>query len=263
MTWALSASLLRRWFPELVLYTDNEGAAAARHLQLPYDQIFVTLDRQTASPLLWNLPKLLTYRAENAPFLHVDLDFLMWKPIAPELLAAPILAQRPETRMEEQQFYRLTLRALNRILPQLPPLWRTGSVDELARSSINCGVFGGFEIDLIHRYAAENIAVLTDPQNLAALAALPSGGVQKPWHYIVTVEQIGLSQALAASNRLPTFLNVEAVDECEQYLHLVAFRKQDQTLMTIIRDALRRDSAEIYARIPQAVNAFAALRGVS
>lgn len=254
-TWSLSSHLLARHFPVVELYTDPCGQRFAVELQLPYTTIHPLPDLGACSPLVWNLPKLLTYEAQQEPFLHFDLDFLLWEPLSPTQCEAELLAQRPESRLDEQQFYSTALRALARLFPKLPQEWRLPPA-EVSGTSINCGVFGGTALPFIHDYARSHVEILTHPAHLQALAQIPTIGALKPWHLVVTVEQIGLALALRNSGKSATLLAAEAIDECSQFSHLVAFRKRDRKLLETIWRRLADEGLSSVDRIPAVAQMF-------
>jgi len=42
------------------------------------------------------LGKLFAYKLQTAPFVHIDSDVFLWKPLPPEVTSAPVCAQNPE-----------------------------------------------------------------------------------------------------------------------------------------------------------------------
>ena len=42
------------------------------------------------------LGKLIAYSIQDGPFVHIDNDVFLWKPLPQELLQAPVFAQCPE-----------------------------------------------------------------------------------------------------------------------------------------------------------------------
>lgn len=98
LTWLLSALEARRYGP-LRLVTDARGALAVQRVGLEWvynGGISTTLDavpREVDPSIFWAAGKLYAYRSVNPPCVCVDMDAVLWKPVAP---AAPVMALHPE-----------------------------------------------------------------------------------------------------------------------------------------------------------------------
>lgn len=96
LSWALSASLLKRYFQKAVLHTDLLGKQLLiDELKLPYDKVHLTqqgLDEKYPSEL-WVIRKMHTYSLMNEPFLHVDGDAFFFHSLRRHLLDAQVIVQ--------------------------------------------------------------------------------------------------------------------------------------------------------------------------
>jgi len=64
---------------------------------LEFDRVSTSLNALDAhDPGWWALGKLYTYRAQREPFVHLDNDVFLWRPLPERLASAPLLAQNPE-----------------------------------------------------------------------------------------------------------------------------------------------------------------------
>ena len=76
MGWALSCLQLRKYYPEVVLYTDKVGAEMLIDtLKLPYTEVACEFDKfNDIHKDLWALPKIHAYASQHTPFLHVPFQ---------------------------------------------------------------------------------------------------------------------------------------------------------------------------------------------
>ena len=155
----LSLHLLRLYFREVHLVTDNEGA---RYLEdLPFTSIDTRLEKEVPEGyrMMWVLGKLLTYKlaAERGDsFIHVDNDVFLFQKIPDHILLNPVIAQHEERgayHFYEAEFF------INSLVNKY--LFNEKKIDYAA----NTGVFGGLNLDFIHYYATEALKAATDPEN--------------------------------------------------------------------------------------------------
>ena len=96
MSWALSCITLSRYADEVVLYTDMEGKKIlVEQLGLPYTDV-VVYENITCPAKHWAYPKIVTYSLQKEPFLHVDGDVYLSKPLSLAICDAPLIAQNKE-----------------------------------------------------------------------------------------------------------------------------------------------------------------------
>ena len=153
MSWSLSCLSLREHYDEVALYTDTRGKEVLIDLlHLPYTEVHVVFDDFPCLPQHWALSKIKTYSLQDKPFLHIDGDVYLPKPIDPAILDAPLIAQNREIGTG---YYR---RMMNRILSfteiTMPPYIEKG-LEEKSIASYNMGIFGGTDIEFIQRYCHE------------------------------------------------------------------------------------------------------------
>ena len=97
MSWALSCLSLRQHYDEVALYTDEQGMHVLIDLlHLPYTEVNVVYDEHLCLPQHWAYAKIKTYSVQTKPFLHVDGDVFLPKPLLEDIMAAPLIAQNKE-----------------------------------------------------------------------------------------------------------------------------------------------------------------------
>ena len=257
LSWILSTETAKRHYRPAVLHTDSAGARMlVDGLGLEFDAVHTNLKAiGGADPDWWALGKLYTYRAQTDPFVHIDNDVFLWRPLPHELESAPVFAQNAEPFVPGQSFYQpeaieYALGAAAR--RWLPPAWqwyRTSGIDSRGEC---CGVFGGNRVDFIRDYAAQAIRLIEDAGNRKALHALADKRV-----HMVVVEQYLLAACIeyCRAHANSPFHDVEirylfgSIDEAFDsdtaarlgYTHLIADAKRDPELAQRLEARVARE----------------------
>jgi hypothetical protein len=256
LAWALSVETARRHYPDTALCTDSEGARLlVDGLGLPFAQVSTALDRLAgADPEWWGLGKLHAYRAQEAPFLHIDSDVFLWSPLPPDLAAAPVIVQNPEVfafgdpgSWYQPQAAEAAIRATGGWLPEA---WWAFTARR-AGLAYCCGILGGHRTEALRDYADCAIRVIGHPANAAAWARIGDRIGSS-----VLFEQYLLAACLAHRGVTPGCLFESAEESWDPaaarragYTHLIAGAKADPELARRLEARVRRDHPEIYERV--------------
>lgn len=90
LAWALSVRLARAHYGRAALVTDVRGRAVlADALALPFDEV-IDLDGPADAPA-----RLVALAMQAEPFLRLDPDVFLWRPLPLALTRAPLFAQNP------------------------------------------------------------------------------------------------------------------------------------------------------------------------
>lgn len=178
LAWGLSLRLARRHFPETMLVTDTPGKALlVNSLGLSFTHISTELDQLgDIDSGWWALGKLVTYRMQQQPFIHLDTDVFLWKPLPAGMLAASVFAQCREEHPPLDSWCgpEDVERAFLRHSIPLPPEWEWSRSRTLhCYREANCGIMGGNHIDFIHYYADLAIDLVLNPSNAPAWEMFP------------------------------------------------------------------------------------------
>jgi hypothetical protein len=168
MSWALSCLQLRTFYHEVELITDDIGKSILiDQLDLPYTNVDTTLnDLDNISPDMWAYGKIMAYRIQTTPFIHIDGDVYIWEKLPQRLEAADLIAQHFETALPcyetfmekaRQQQYYLSESILKNIHLGQP------------YHAYNAGILGGNNLNFFRAYTSEAIRLLENNQlNLTA-----------------------------------------------------------------------------------------------
>jgi hypothetical protein len=165
----LSVEQARRHYPETVLYTDDEGAAMlVDGLGLAFTQVSTELNAlRDADPEWWTLGKLMAYRAQSRPFVHLDNDVFLWNALPSAVVSASVFAQTLEIfPFDGGSWYRPKIYddSLQRGEGWAPDEWKW-YVSRTGNEALCCGILGGQRADFISYYAGMALKFLTHPKN--------------------------------------------------------------------------------------------------
>ena len=141
----LALHLAREHFSSVELVTDTRGLHLSELLGWTYTSYLNVLDELTAGGVthVWAAGKLVAIRHQFSPFVQIDTDVLLARPLRRELRHARLFAQS----IDYPAYYRGGDMQAALATAGLPP----------GRCAYNCGVIGGTDLALLHQYAAEGL----------------------------------------------------------------------------------------------------------
>jgi hypothetical protein len=263
MSWALSVGEATKHYPDTCLCTDSAGAALlVEQLGLRFRNVDLRLDalgHAGRDSEWWVLGKLTTYAAQTEPFLHLDSDVFLWKPLPARMTAAAVLVQNPEVfYFEDASIYRLDrfMAGIARGGGWLPEEWRWYAARRRNRA-LCCGIIGGQDTIFLRHYAQSAIEVITHPANQPVW---PTLGVRDN----ILVEQYFLAACLAYHrqhrpadysrlNLAALFASAERAFDPDSatkagYTHLIGEAKSNWSIAQRLEQRLRRDYPAAYER---------------
>lgn len=254
LAWVLSVGAAARHYPSTALVTDDEGARLlVDGLGLEFTSVSTGLNALDADdPAWWVLGKLWTYRAQREPFVHIDSDVFLWKPLPPRLSAAPVLAQNPERFPSTgDSWYRpapcdAALRAAGGWLPEE---WTWYTSRRISRA-VCCGILGGNDTAFLSDYADRAMRMVRDPRNRRAWRAL--GGVVgdnilvEQYFLAACLEYRGVEIACLFPSADAAF--DEAAASQAGYTHLIGAAKTNPALLARLERRVRREYPALFER---------------
>lgn len=226
MSWALSCLSLRKYYDDVVLYTDSTGFTVfSELLGLPYTDIIVQYDDLKCPKHQWAYSKMLTYSLQDKPFMHVDGDVYLPKRFDMAIEKGEIITQNKEIGT---RYYRTMI---DRILTTdiVMPDFLHKELQKESISSYNAGIFGGNNIDFIQRYCEAAFDYINTNH------LLDTSNITRESHNIL-FEQILLYAIARNENRsVTTVLDQDVPDNGYSYANFCDFYSfDDYTLMHII-----------------------------
>lgn len=261
LSFALSLERARLHYPKTVLYTDDPGARLlVDGIGLRFDVVRTSLNALSADLAdWWTLGKLVTYRDQTEPFVHIDYDVFLWEPLPLRLEEADVFSQNleeyviGESDLYDQVALEEALRAGGGWIPE-EWAWHR-SEHGLHQAAINCGIYGGRRLDFIHYVAEIGLDFVSHATNSRLLEAVPGKE-----NHTVTVEQYipwacYQYHSMAASSpfrdiRLDFLFKsfADAFETAEEvgYTHLIGSSKQNRKVLRRLEERVSRDHPDLY-----------------
>jgi hypothetical protein len=267
LSWVLSVNVARLHYNDTLLVTDTPGRRLlVDRLGLEFAAVSTELDRLGAhDPGWWALGKLVAYRLQTTPYVHIDSDAYLWKPLPPALEAAPVLAQHPEYHRLGQAGYHPD--AIEQSMAAhggvLPAEWEWARSRGPMLRAENCGILGGQDTAFLRHYANQAIATIERPENAPAWEQVGD----KRTHNLV-VEQFLLSACLGfhrdrdgspffgvrAAYLFPSWSDATDANQAARrgYTHLMAWSKGTPAARRRLEARVRRDYPDYLRRCERA-----------
>ncbi len=151
MSWALSCLQLLKLYGQVELVTDKLGKEILiDSLGLPYTSVSLAQEEPVAGmrPELFSLAKLKTYSLQKEPFIHVDGDLFLFRPLPDSILKAGLLSSNPEADL----FFNAEIVKKVHEKGFDLPIHLKGLDAEPYLFSSNAGIIGGHDLSFIENY---------------------------------------------------------------------------------------------------------------
>lgn len=177
LAWGLSLQTASRHYPETVLITDRWGKRLlVEQLGLPFVHVSTELERlERADSGWWALGKLVAYSIQDEPFVHIDSDAFLWKPLPRHVIGSPVFALCPVFYANECNPLPLEIeRAFRERGLKLPLEWDwSRSRGSTCFREEACGILGGSDVAFLRHYAHTAVSLVLNSENAEAWSRLP------------------------------------------------------------------------------------------
>ena len=195
-TYKISVGLIKKHYNEVHLITDS--ISKDQFKDIGFTSISTELDALNIDyKLVWSLGKLLAYKwisLKGDPFMHIDNDVFLWKPLSKELLKNGIIAQHAEEGCKT--FYKTHL-----FFKKCPKKYLAEF--HAPNYAPNVGIIGGKDVDFFLKYSTSAMNLVLDPQNKDFWINETQG---MTWRKAVIAEQYYLAICAKHFNKKISFL---------------------------------------------------------
>lgn len=254
MSWTLSCLQLKKYYPELILYSDSVSAKMLIDvLQLPYSEVICNLDSLNIyHPQLWALPKIAAYSQQEKPFLHVDGDVFIWKKFEDSLMKGNLIAQNLEAATDYYQRIMISLESALNYFPDEILLERKSKKTIFA---YNAGIFGGNDILFFKEYTSKAFDFVG--KNMLNLSKINVSNFniffeQYLFYCLAKKHDKKVNVLLPETigdNQYKGFGDFSKIPYEKHYLHLLGSYKRNDFVCKQMADRFRQDYPEYYYRI--------------
>lgn len=252
ISWMLSCLNLKKYYPDIQLYTDTPGAEwLVNILRLPYKFVSTELDSiEGINPLLWAFPKVYVYSKQTEPFLHVDGDVFIWKKFNSAIENSDIVVQNFEWNTS---FYQNILTQIEKEFMFIPECLVGINHPHKKIQCINAGILGGNDISFIQEYAC--LATEFVIKNKPFLTKIDTGLLNPVFEQLILYRfalEKGISLEVTfeeTSTAFQRILQVNTVPMLNTFIHTVAGAKQNPAICLELEVRLKYEHPKAYQHI--------------
>lgn len=228
--YALSNFLVKKHHPNFhtTFYGDEESLKLFGNINFDHFELISNNILKNIPNELWTLGKLCSMLQVNQPFLHIDGDMLLFKPLQLENL----LTKENVICFHDEKFFNHSIQNMQNKLDILPK--QCGNMQSI---SYNCGIFGGMDfqsiqkaIHIILEFTIENSSYI-----IKKITEYKQNYTKVSYYFDISVlvEQVWLFQILKNFNK--TIYPITKIDNWNEdydkmmketgYVHLLSDRK--------------------------------------
>lgn len=252
-TTALSIYCASRHFREVQFISTSWGVDLITQLGLPVTSCSTKLDEiKHISRFFWAYGKLLAYCEQDKPFVHIDNDVFLWKPLPNRILNARLCFQSREPFNQPGYSYYRKLKPCFKKTPVKPQVIVENEVRDYA---YNCGICGGndlsiFEIwrqcsaEYIFAFDNQRVFFRDFPQML-----IHQNLFHEQYFLACLIKKYGLRKDVQVLAKDAMEINKGLEPTKPDYTHLWGTTKKEGGMMAKVRLTLLNMDEELYLRV--------------
>ena len=268
LAWGLSFHAAARHYPETMLVTDRPGKKLLiDQLGIPFTNVSTDLEAlKDVDPGFWAVGKLMACTLQDRPFVHLDNDVFLWKPLPRGVAESPVIAQCPYSfNRNDPYFHPQEIEsAFAREGLELPPEWVWALTNRNEFAAANGGVLGGSAAGFLRHYAQSALDLVLKPEHAPAWSHIP----EKNCPYVVLEEffllacvqyhnaqQTSPFRGVTISYLFPSWGHAYDANQAARagYTHLIGAAKSHPGVGARMEERVRLQDPVFYRRCEQAV----------
>jgi hypothetical protein len=203
-------------------------------------------------PDWWMLGKLHAYQVQQRPFIHLDSDVYLWKPVPERVRIAAVLAQSPEDGHSlpwyDSDVCESTIRSQGD--GWIPLEWSWYRLRVVSQQAACCGIVGGNDLEFFRQYASIVIRILENPRNRAAFNTLGDKKVFNPFFEQYLLCACAAFRGIRIEYLFDSFHTAITPGRAAElgYTHLISGAKSNPIVADRLEQRVARDFPESYER---------------
>lgn len=240
---SLSVEYAKKHFKKVELFTDKKGKALLiDKYKVGFTSVDTSLEGLQIHHDLWAYAKVKTYSLQKEPFVHIDLDCVLWEKLPAKLLKSDIFFQNKDT-FDIQPGYPGLIRLAEGTT--IGYTMREAKVDY----ACNCGVVGVRRLDLAQKWHAMARDFIFNPHNKAFWDQL---GNKQQMNYVF--EQFFISCVMAKEKVKPAFMITKVTHDKLalpdiKFTHVWGDHKRNADEIEKFRARLKKEFPSVYKRV--------------
>lgn len=242
---SLSVEYSKKHFAEVVLVTTEEGKQTLiGKYKVGFTSVDTSLEefKYNIPADLWAFAKLKSYALQTTPFCHLDTDVILWQPISPELLKAPMFFQNKEDFIKSPGYLHMRKELVGSTVGKY--IYSTNTA-----GAYNCGIVGVNDLLAVKKWYQLAYDFVFNPENKIFWQKThhrPSNNFLFEQYFIACICN---DQKIKAEFLLENFDYTKETETSTSYTHLWGTSKQDSAIIDRIKLRLRKEFPAIYDHI--------------
>jgi hypothetical protein len=252
-TTALSLLCASRHFKEVQFISSDWGVEMISQLGIPKAKYSNKLNELKSVPReFWAYGKLLAYCEQKEPFVHVDNDVLMWRPLRDDILNADLCFQSYEPFNQEGYHYYNMLRKCWQRAPVKPKDIKDNPVYDYA---YNCGICGGNDLSIFEEWRRNSAEYIFAPENQRMFfeeekeMLIHQNLFHEQYFLACLIKKHNMRNRVKVIHPDALMINEDCTMEHPRYTHLWGTTKREGPTMLQIRWTLYAEDRGLFNRV--------------
>ena len=251
MTTCLAIEMASRHFPEVHMVGTRWSNDLFKQVEVPVTNYNDKLEEMKGiSQYWWARGKMVAYTLQEKPFVHIDNDVLLWKPLPQRVLEAELCFQSFEPHNQSGYgYYNLLKKSTWSKAIVRPDIILNNEVTDY---SYNCGICGGHYLNIFKLWLSLSAEYIFAPENqklffeTARQDLIHQNLIHEQYFISSLVKALGLRdrvEVIAENvNDIPTVTG-------DGYTHLWGTSKKERRYMSRVAKRLERENSQLYKRV--------------
>jgi hypothetical protein len=234
-------------------FSTTWGVDLFKQLKLPITSYSAKLNSiRNISRFFWAYGKLIAYTEQRKPFVHIDNDVFLWRPLPKEILNARLCFQSHEPfDIDGYKYYNQLKECWNQA-PVRPQSIVDNEVDDFA---YNCGICGGHDLKFFKEWKKCSEEYIFAPANEQlfygdfAELLVHQNLFHEQYFLSSLIKKNNLRKEVVVLNKDAMAINHECPKETPRYTHLWGTTKKDGGRMAKVRMTIFYMNRPLFDRI--------------
>lgn len=250
---SLSVEYSKKFFKEVELVTNDYGKSILiKKYKIPFTSVDTSLNKLNVHKDLWAFAKIVSYSIQKKPFVHIDLDVVLWEKIPAHLLKSKIFFQHKDT-FEMQPGYKYLVTAVEGTTISYY------CKEKGIKHAHNCGVVGVNDLSLPVKWLAMAKDFIFNESNKHFWNKLENKGQMNYLFEQYFISCICKGEKLEPGVLIKNFSYDSASKPSFKMTHLWGESKKKSVETNRIKSRLKKEFPKIYDRIDNTESNFANL----
>jgi hypothetical protein len=252
-TTALSVLCASRHFKEVQFISSSWGVEMLSQFKLPITSYSDSLNEmKDVSKYFWAYGKLIAYSEQTTPFVHLDNDVFLWRPLPDKILKARLCFQSKEPFAKAGYQYYDLLKPCFKAAPVKPQVIVDNEVLDFA---YNCGICGGHDLAFFKEWKDTSAEYIFAPKNQKVFfkkfdtVLIHQNLFHEQYFAACLIKKHDMRKQVRVLHDDAVHINDAYIRTKPAFTHLWGTTKQDEGRMARVRMALLDRDRKLFDRV--------------